>query len=354
VDIYFVANQSFLSESRECTFRVRGKRPELWHPDTGLIEPAPVFQEVAGGTLVPLTLDPFGSVFVVFRQPIGERNHCTAIRVEGKPAAMLNGDEPWRVGMEAAIEKNVLVAAAARPAVEVRVVDDGAFRLMGWRGGSYEVAMKKGETLTATLPPPAAPLTLEGAWELAFPAGWGAPERVTLPGLISWPEHEHEGVRYFSGTATYVKEFEVGGEWETRVKDAARAGLNARQRRFLDLGRVEVVAEVVLNGRDLGILWKPPFRVEVGDCLKAGRNRLEVKVTNLWPNRLIGDEGIMDFETMWKSREEGVPTREWLKKTGRYTFITRGEFKKGHALLDSGLLGPVTVESAVEVEMKMP
>jgi hypothetical protein len=225
---------------------------------------------------------------------------------------------------------------------------------MGWRGGSYEVAVKKGETLTATLPPAAAPFTLEGSWKLTFPVGWGAPERVTLPGLISWPEHEHEGVRYFSGTATYVKEFELGGEWETRAKDAERQGANARLRTFLDLGRVEVVAEVVLNGRDLGILWKPPFRVEVGDCLKPGRNHLEVKVTNLWPNRLIGDEGIMDFEAMRKAREKGLPTREWLKKTGRHTFITQGEFGKGHALLDSGLLGPVTLESAVEVQIKVP
>jgi hypothetical protein len=354
MDIYFVLNQSFLSESRECTFRVRGKRPELWRPDSGLIEPAPVFKEVAGGIMVPLTLDPFGSVFVVLRQTVGELNHCVAIQGEGKPAAVLNGGEPWRIGMETSIEKNVLVAAAARPAVEVRVAADGSLRLMGWRGGSFNVAMKKGETLTATLPPPAAPLMLEGAWELTFPAGWGAPERVTLPGLISWTEHEHKGVRYFSGTATYMKEFELGRDWEARAKDAERAGSRARPRTFLDLGRVEVIAEAVLNGRDLGILWKPPFRVEVGDCLNPGRNRLEVKVTNLWPNRLIGDEWIMDFQTLWKARGKGLPAKDWLQKTGRHTFITRGEFKEGHALLDSGLLGPVTLESAVEVEMKMP
>jgi hypothetical protein len=256
--------------------------------------------------------------------------------------------------MEWPLEKRILVAAAARPSVEARVAGDGALRLMGWRSGSYEVATKRKETLTTTLPAPFEALTLEGSWELAFPAGWGAPARVTLPGLICWPEHEHEGVRHFSGTATYVKEFESGREWATRAKDAERAGPNARLRTFLDLGRVEVVAEAVLNGHDLGILWKPPFRVEVGDCLKVGRNRLEVKVTNLWPNRLIGDEGIMDFETMWKAREKGLPTKGWLKKTGRHTFITRGEFKKGHALLDSGLLGPVTLESAVEVEVKMP
>jgi hypothetical protein len=350
--LYYVSNQSSLSESRECTFRVRGKWPELWHPATGKIEAAPVFEELADGTRIPLTLEPFGSVFVVFRQPLGERDHCTSIRGGAKSAVTLAGDEPWRVGMEWPIERRVLVAATSRPSIEARVADDGGLRLMGWRGGSYEIATKRGKPLTTTRPAPSETLTLEGSWELTFPPGWGAPEKVALPALISWPEHEQEGVRYFSGTGTYVKEFELGGEWETRARDAQRTGTGARLRTFLDLGRVEVIAEVVLNGRDLGILWKPPFRVEVGDSLKPGRNRLEVKVTNLWPNRLIGDEQIMAFEAMWKARERGLPTKDWLKKTGRHTFITCGEFTKGQALLDSGLLGPVTLESAVEVNVE--
>ncbi len=102
---------------------------------------------------------------------------------------------------------------------------------------------------------------------------------MTLDRLISWSEHPEPGVKYFSGTATYRKTLDVPTGW-----------LAAGRRAYLDLGRVEVIARVKLNGRDLGILWKPPFRVDVTGSLRAGQNALEVEVVNLWPNRLVGDE----------------------------------------------------------------
>ena len=97
--------------------------------------------------------------------------------------------------------------------------------------------------------------------------------------LVPWNEHEDAGVRFFSGTATYTKTFRVPGE------------LMGRDRRvYLDLGQVQVMAAVKLNGKNLGILWKPPYRVEVTYALIEGMNELEIGVTNLWVNRLIGDE----------------------------------------------------------------
>ena len=87
------------------------------------------------------------------------------------------------------------------------------------------------------------------------------------------------GVKYFSGAATYSKTFEVPSSL-----------LSKDQRLFLDLGKVQVMADVKLNGQSLGILWKPPFRVEVTDALKPGDNKLEIKIVNLWVNRQIGDE----------------------------------------------------------------
>jgi hypothetical protein len=257
----------------------------------------------------------------------------------------------WPLDRSRGSKGPVVIAATSRPPVEARVADNGILHLTAWRGGSYTIATKSGKILAATWPAPPEALTLKGSWDLSFPAGWGAPEKVTLPALISWPQHEQEGVRYFSGTATYVQEFELDGQREARARDAQRTAPGARLRTFLDLGRVEVVAEAVLNGRHLGVLWKPPFRVEVGDCLKPGRNRLEVKVTNLWPNRLIGDDRAMSVEDMKKSLGRRPPTMDWLKTTGRYTYITCGEYKKGDPLLDSGLLGPVVLESAVEVEV---
>ena len=123
------------------------------------------------------------------------------------------------------------------------------------------------------------PWLVEGPWELEFLKGLGAPERVTLERLISWTEHAYAGVKYFSGTATYRRKLEV----PARMPGKSRA-------LYLDLGRVSVIAEVKLNDRDLGILWKPPFRVNITDIVDAGVNDLVVRAVNLWPNRLIGDK----------------------------------------------------------------
>jgi hypothetical protein len=118
--------------------------------------------------------------------------------------------------------------------------------------------------------------TLDGAWQLAFAPGLGAPEQpLSLDRLVPWNESGVPGVRYFSGTATYRKTFSVDG--------------TLPQRAILDLGEVRDLARVTLNGRPLGIAWKPPYRFDLRGRLRAGENRLEVEVTNLWVNRLIGD-----------------------------------------------------------------
>ena len=142
------------------------------------------------------------------------------------------------------------------------------------------------------------------------------------------------GVTYFSGTATYKKTFSAPA-------DAVGVG----RRAWLDLGRVAVIAEVKLNGKDLGILWKPPFRVEVTDALKPGENTLEIKVVNLWPNRLIGDEQLPP-DSERKSTGRLVRWPQWLldgqpSPTGRHAFTTWNLWRKNEPPLESGLLGPV-------------
>jgi hypothetical protein len=129
-----------------------------------------------------------------------------------------------------------------------------------------------------------------------------------------------------------------------------------RQRVYLELGRVQVIAEVKLNGRDLGILWKPPFRVDVSGAVQAGDNALEVRVTNLWVNRLIGDEQLPED----CQRHPGgnlVQWPQWLlagkpSPTGRRTFATWRHWSKDSPLLESGLLGPVTLKAAAVQEAR--
>ncbi|MDR1098028.1 MAG: hypothetical protein LBL57_07850 [Tannerella sp.] len=117
---------------------------------------------------------------------------------------------------------------------------------------------------------------LEGSWKVNFPEGWGAPQEVVFDGLKSWTEFEDAGIRYFSGTATYSKSFTL---------DSAAAGKKCR----LDLGEVRDVAEVFVNGKSAGILWKKPFCTDISGLVRSGENELKVEIVNLWVNRLTGD-----------------------------------------------------------------
>ena len=130
------------------------------------------------------------------------------------------------------------------------------------------------QVVVAALPDPVA---VFGPWQLRFPSGWGAPPEVHLDNLISWSKSADDGVKYFSGTATYSKTLTLK-PW------------TSDQRLYLDLGDVQVMARVRLNGQDLGILWKSPYRVDITRAAKVGDNALEIDVVNLWVNRLIGDE----------------------------------------------------------------
>jgi len=153
---------------------------------------------------------------------------------------------------------------------------------------------------------------ITGPWMLKFPPDWGAPAQIKLDSLQSWATSKDPGVKYFSGTATYVRDIFVPRSW-----------FHPNAEVVLDLGVVKEVAEISVNGRSLGILWKPPFRIDIKDILKVGMNYIEIKVTNLWPNRMIGD------------LQPGV--------TKPFTFALIKPFEKDSPLLESGLLGPVKV-----------
>jgi hypothetical protein len=122
------------------------------------------------------------------------------------------------------------------------------------------------------------------------------------------------------------------------------------------LGKVAVIAAVRLNGKELGVLWKPPFRVVISSVAKPGKNELEVKVANLWVNRMIGDEQLAE-DSARATAGELTEWPDWLQKgmpspAGRYTFTTWRLWKKNSPLLESGLLGPVVIREAKRVVLK--
>jgi hypothetical protein len=156
------------------------------------------------------------------------------------------------------------------------------------------------------------PCPITGSWTVHFDPKWGGPESAVFDQLVSWTQRPEEGIKYFSGTATYHKNFDLP---ETLRQPG--------QHLTLDLGDVKNLAEVRLNGKNLGILWTVPFRVDVTDAVKPAGNSLEIEVVNFWPNRIIGDQ--------------------FLSPDKRLTRTNIRKLTKDTPLMESGLLGPVRV-----------
>lgn len=238
-EIYWVNNPGKEAKTVNLTFRTSGKKPELWHPETGGREA--VSYKIDGGvTTVTLDLVQEDAVFVVFSGKAAS-DELQLPRLEEK--AVINVDSPWTV---------------------------------------------------------------------TFQENRGAPAAATFDKLQDFSLSEDPGIKYFSGEATY----------KTTVNlDESQADGTL----ILDLGKVGVMANVSINGQDLGTCWKEPFRVDVNSALKPGGNELEIKVTNLWINRLIGD-----------SRPDMTEKVSWTP----YPF-----YRPGSQLSPSGLMGPVKIVS---------
>ncbi len=239
-DIYWINNRNNRQEQPEVIFRIEGKVPEIWDPVKGTIEPVSYVIE-NGRTSVPLKLEPYDALFVVFRK-----------NTKGKSLKL---PEP--------VEKSLM--------------------------------------------------TIKGPWEVSFQPGMGAPEKIIMDSLASWTENSDPGVKYFSGTGTYKIALNADPGW-----------FSEKSRLCLDLGSVKNLAEVTVNGKPLGIIWKRPFRVDITDALKSGENVIEIKVTNLWVNRLIGDQ------------QPGAK---------KYTYTAMNFYQADSPLLPSGLIGPVQILS---------
>lgn len=227
-EIYFIANWQDKARDEKLSFRVKGKEPELWWPESGKTEPAPAFTLQGDRVEVPLHLEPLASVFVVFD----------------------------------------------KPATQDRVAKQA--------------------------PKPDTVQEISGPWEVQFEE-----KKTTFEKLIPWPENSDPEIKYYSGEATYRTSFDLP---------------SVKPNMVLDLGEVNAIAKVVLNGKDLGVLWKPPYRFDVSEALKSGKNTLEVTVVHTWHNRIIGDLQPGATPTVFISRKLGKATDE---------------------LQASGLLGPV-------------
>ena len=181
----------------------------------------------------------------------------------------------------------------------------------------------------------AAVATLNGPWRVAFDPSMGGPEQIEFDSLVDWTEHAEPGVRYYSGIATYRRTFDAD-------PTADSTGDPIGDRQYLDLGVVHDLARVRLNGRDLGVVWTAPWRVDITDSLVAGENRLEIDVANRWANRLIGDQQPENKDVRQLFFDDGIFAGGG-GTAGRYTYVTFPYFTADAPLLPSGLIGPVTI-----------
>lgn len=261
-DIYFVANPDSKKVATKLIFRGTGRIPEFWDPLTGTHRDAVAFTQADGRTIVPVELEPTGSVFVVFRKPVSP---------DASGAAQSN--QP-----------------------------------------TFSPIM-----------------TLDGAWTASFDPKWGGPEKpFVFEQLSDWTKSPVEEIKYYSGIATYRKDFEmskdslIGATSSQGGNAKASAQTTAKKpQQWLDLGEVHEMARVRLNGKDLGVIWCAPWRINITDAIKSGRNELEIEVVNVWLNRLI--------------LEKSLPPEKRLMKTNFNAPRIRPK--------PSGLIGPVQVLS---------
>jgi len=210
--------------------------------------------------------------------------------------------------------------------------------------GKITYTYASGETKSAEVTSLPESIDLSNSWEVSFPLNSGFLEKVKFDKLISWSDHKDENIQHFSGTATYKKEFVLSEDV-----------LQSDKRLELDLGSVAVIAEVIINGKNVATLWKAPFRIGIDDFVVKGKNTLEVKVTNLWPNRLIGDEKLpLDFE---RRGDKMKTLPDWLLNTStrpsnRTTFPSWKHYQKEDTLLTSGMLGPVEIRIFKKINLE--
>lgn len=318
LDIYFVVNRGTSWVSATAWFHVQGKIPEQWYPASGRRLIAGQFRQTRGGTALPLHLAPQQSVFVVFRRPVGNINSVVELTRDNQPSHH----------------------------AELTIDSHNRFWLLASSPGQYQITFAAGQKASVVVPalPPALPV--HGAWKVAFTPGWGAPPETHLARLMSWTDSSNSGIKYFSGTGTYTKTIHLSNSF-----------VGAGRRIILNLGQVNDMAHVWINGKDFGVLWHAPFTVDITSAVKAGLNNLRIEVTNTWQNRLIGDDqqpsDMQWGRPLWGWQTVGGPLvrfPNWVvhnsprPSSGRYTFETWNYYNKNSPLHPSGLLGPVQLQ----------
>ena len=313
-DIYFFFNPDTTGvKTFDVSFRVANKIPELWNPLTGNIIKKADFINQGDVTITDITLNNGASIFVIFRE-----------------------------------ETNMIESVTkSNPRINYSFSKDGKIKASVLENGSYDVPLSSGKTWNISITDIPKPFKIEGAWDVTFNKESGYSGTLKFDKLTDWKDHPKDSIRYYSGTATYKKKITLPKEL---VADDIQA--------ILDLGNIYIVAEVFINNKNVGVSWMPPYQLDVSDYLTAGENSLEIKLTNQWSNKLIGDERYPANDGGYKLDGYRPQTKmpEWYvnnepRPAGkRTTFTTAPFYKKDSPLMPSGLVGPVEIKFSKQVK----
>lgn len=313
-DIYFVTNRFSVNgindyfyrympslanryEQVDCKFRVTGKVPEFWNPQTGEITPVLNYREENGYTCLPIHFKPEGSVFVVFREG-GVKDNEHIIRVDRNSSPVF----PNQFGV------------GQYPVIDFEKRGENLVANM-YDPGEYLIYWGSGKTSSVGTTKQHEEYPVGGNWTVRFHPEWGKQEPVVFKELISWTDSPDSEIRYYSGKATYENQFVIKKE---QLKG---------KKIVLDLGNVQELAVIKVNDHTFPVSWSVPFEVDITAFVREGSNALSVDVVNLWPNRLIGDGKL--------------PRTERRTQTNIIKFDAPDAEKY---LRTSGLLGPVKIK----------
>jgi hypothetical protein len=284
-EIYFVRNTHASTVDALVRFRIAGLTPELWDAVDGSIVRQAHYSVEGGRTTLAVHLAPFGSTFIVFVR--SNRTHVDEVLKDGKQ-------------FEAA---------------EVTGNAHTGFTLKHAEPGNYTLHLSDGRDLRTSVSAPGILDLPPSQWTISYQADRGAPAGTRpVQEFDSWTLSSEPGVRFFSGTATYRTEVNLKRSLGARI--------------FLSLTDLHEICTVRLNGKPAGTIWSMPYRLDVTDFISDGRNSLELEVTNLWPNRIIGD---------------AQPSA-----TVAYTKTNIRKYRASSPLFPSGLIGPVKMETLYE------
>jgi len=301
IDIYFIRNKTEETVFGTGVFRQHKKQAAYWDPLTGNLSDCQIRVAQPQQTLLPVALEPNGSVFIVFT-PGTVKGSIHTISRDGKvifPRHDSSDDN------SIALER-----------------DEKGFFFS--RSGEYELKESMNKTKTVFIKENPSRFVINGPWQVYFPDSLKGPGEVTLDSLIWWKDSNLDGIRFFSGIATYSKEFVFPDSFKITDRKV-----------ILTFENIVETAHVYLNGIDLGICWKSPYRIDITEALRLGENQLSVEVANTWANRLCGDARL--------PREQRISNTNITRLPNAWSYPMDKIPNEEYDLLEGGMTGKVSI-----------